>query len=222
MKKLFGKKVFKNKLNIPTMMKFVATKSILKNFSEIKNLASYIEEGVILLPETSFDSQIVGTNLEELTEYTSNYPVTIIGEKDSQVHILKKGKIISAQVKSSPFNNSLYKKTNQFYNISYNPKINVRALIRICSDAIKPYKGKEKADLLLIPSCGINWGEKIEELLEVHKESLKPDALIIHSGAYVELYPELGNQFIYSLKHKSFVGIKKEISQKHNYIIYAH
>ena len=202
-------------------MKSVATKSILKSFSEIKNFASYIEEGVILLPETSFDSQMLGNNLEELIEYTSDYPVTIIGEKDSQVDIIKKGKIISAQVKSNPFNNALYKKTNRLYNISYDSKIKVRALIRICSDAIKPYKGKEKADLLLIPSCGINWEEGIEALLKVHQKSLKSDALIIHSGAYVKLAPELGNQFIYSLKHKSFVGIKKEISQKHSYIIYA-
>ena len=63
-------------------MKFVATKSILKDFSEIKNFVSYIGEGLILLPETSFDPQIVGTNLEELIEYTSDYPVTIVGEKD--------------------------------------------------------------------------------------------------------------------------------------------
>ena len=149
--------------------------------------------------------------------------MTIIGEKAERIYIIGRGAVLPAQFADvfgdldSPEredSQDRYTRADQLNDVSYESKRKVLALCRICADVPTPYSGRGRADLLLIASGGIDWENRLDEILEAHERKLKPDALIVQCDH------SKGNKFIYSLRHKNKVGKKVMDKQRHGYIVY--
>ena len=203
-------------------MRVVAAGDTYWKFEGTKKLLSEIGKAILLFAEGSLDSKkddAQDWTIEDIAKYTKHLPMTIIGEKNGRVHIVKKGQIIKAQLDgaaclSDDENEKLrYLKADQLYNVSYTPKRKVLALSRICADADTPYEGAGKADLLLLPTAD-DLEDRLGSIIQSHKEHLKPNALIVQCVMHE------GGRFIYSLSKKRKVGktLRDHLGSK--YVVY--
>lgn len=199
-------------------MRVIAAGDLYWNFERTKRYLSELGEGIVLFAEGSLsedkhDQQ--DWTIEDIAQYTNSFPMTIIGERAGRIHIVKNGLITPAQFAGGPRHpDRQYLQADQLNNVSYEPGRKVLALSRICADAPTPYGGSGKADLLLIASGGIDWENTLDEVLEGHARSLKPNALIVQCDQH------RGNRFIYSLEDKRMVGKEITGEQGDKYIVH--
>jgi len=202
-------------------MRIIAAGDTYREFERTKKYLSELGEGIVLFAESSFDTEKgLDWSVEDLAQYARDFPMTIVGEKDERIHTLKKGIIAPAQITltqlcfPNPDQEAQCRRADMLNNVSYDPNKKVMALSRICASADIPYKGSGKADLLLIASGGIDWKERIEELIYAHKRTLKPNALIVQCDQHE------GDKFIYSLSDGKMVGTKMTGQQGDEYIVH--
>lgn len=174
---------------------------------EMPNLVDflrYIKSGIVLLGEGSFgrvDEPSSYLDDPKLIELTRSYKISVVGTKvagnlDSIVYVLKGGQIIEAQ---RSLDGTIDSRGDMLYNVSAGSS-EINALIRICADAGEEYAGTKKADLLLVPHASFlgqntrNIG--IPELIDIHRKSLKKNALIVTADQH------RGNEPIYGLDGK--------------------
>jgi len=203
-------------------MRVVAAGDTYCEFEETKKLLSKIGKGILLFAEGSLESKkddVRDWTIEDIAKYTKHLPMTIIGEKNGSVRIIRKGQIIKAQLDAAALLSDnedeklRYLNADKLYNVSYTPKRKVLALSRICVDADTPYEGAGKADLLLLPTA-----EDLENclgsIMRSHKEHLKPNALIVQCQMHN------GSRFIYSLSEKKKVGKTLHDHFGSKYVVY--
>ena len=198
-------------------MRVIAAGDTYKEFEKTKRYLSELKEGIVLFGELSFGPEKgMDWSLEDLAKYSKDFPMTLIGTKEERIHIVKKGVVVPAQF-GYPLSSEKklrYLRADRLHDVSYEPKRIVLALSRICADASDPYMGEGKADLLLISSCGTDWENRLDEILEGHQRKLNPDSLIVQCDLMTS------NNFIYSLKKKKMVGRKMKGEQGDEYVVY--
>jgi len=166
-----------------------------------------IGEGIVLFGENSFDSG-KGEDYENigwLADYSAGKNITLIGERNKRIIILRNGKIIPAQFSSNAGGGIDFEDYDKMHDVSYKRDRKVNALSRICADGNKRYFGNGKTDLLLISNGDNDWKDRIQELASIHKPYMNADGFIIMSNQH------LGDNFIYSLNRKKLVGEKKQV-----------
>ncbi len=209
--------VFLNRTRLPFFMRLIAAGDTYWEFEKIKNYISEIGEGIVLFSEGSFDEE-KGLNwtVNDLATYTQNLPMTLIGEKENRIHIVKNGVVSRAQLGFEvDQDHGRYNFVDYPRDVSYQQNRQVMALSRICADAIRPYERNGLADLLLVASGGADWQERLDELLDVHEKKLKPNALIVQCDH------GKGTKFIYSLAERKMVGETKIGAQGDDYIVHT-
>ena len=197
-------------------MRVIAAGDTYLKFERNKRYLLELGEGIILFAEGSFDSGgSLDWTLEDLAECTRDFPMTLIGEKDERIYIVKRGIITPAQFADTiSHTEQEYGEVDKLKDVSYEDGRRVLALSRVCAYAPQPYEGNGKADLLLIASAGIDWEDRLDEVLEVHERSLKPNALIMQCDHHQ------GNRFIYSLRDRRMVGDEVIGEQGDRYIVH--
>ena len=200
-------------------MRLIAGGDTYSKFEKTKEYLSELGEGIVLFAEGSFRSDDRDWTLDQLAEYTRDLPMTIIGEKNARIHIVKEGIITPAQFYSEwgipQSSESPYREADHLHDVSYKPGRPIMALSRICADAPTSHEGEGKADLLLIATCALDWEEEgIDVILEAHERNLKPDAFIVQSDYHQP------NKFIYSVKDKKMVGEEVTHKQGDTYIVH--
>jgi hypothetical protein len=196
-------------------MKIVAAGNTYSDFENTLKYLFEIKEGIILFSEGSFDpAEGLNWTLNDLAKHTKDLPMTLVGEKENQIRIVKNGLSFRAQLNSLMEEEFWCKRTDILYDVSYKSEKKILAFSRICADGITPYSGKDLADLLLISSGGMDWKEDINSLLKSHKDSLEPNSLIVQSDIH------MGNEFIYSMEKERFVGKEKVNFLGDKYLVY--
>ncbi len=201
----------------PPPLKIVAAGYPYCQFEKTLNYLQQIGEGVVLFGEDSFaQDRDNDWTIEQFAQQTKDMPMTIVGEKDGRIYIVNSGTITPAQrdYSSTEEEWEQYSTLDKRYDVSYDTHRKLRAITRICADGSRPYQGKGRADLLLIATAGIDWEERLDELVEAHEKALTKNALIVKSGTHHE------QRFIFSLKERAMVGERKEVGQKDWYMVY--
>lgn len=191
-------------------MKSAATRSPLGE-SALEKVRNEFCEGVIVLPEGSFDglSDRVYTgrkhwSLELIQDITRELAITVIGQRKNDSLIVKNGNILSAQRKGIE-NCMLRVERDTPYDVSPISSSTVYAICRVCAFGSVPYTGSQKPRLLCISSGGIDWSDEddaggIPALLKAHRNHLIDDAYIVQADHH------RGRKFIYSVADKKIVS----------------
>ncbi len=198
-------------------MRLVAAGDLYWSFERTQRYLSELREGIVLFAEGSLSSEKHDRQdwtIADIARHTRDFPMTIIGERNNRIHIIKNGLVTRAQLTGEEYLDEQYREADQLHDVSYIPGREVLALSRICADAPTPYEGSGRADVLLIASGGVDWERRLEEVIEAHARSLKPNALIVQCDHHT------GNRFIYSLRARRKVGKEITGEQGDKYIVH--
>jgi hypothetical protein len=195
-------------------MRIIAAQDTFIDLGETRAYLRELKEGIILFGENSFNPNDKRWRIQDISDMTKELPMTLIGTIDDEtVAIVQQGKISLRHPVHFCGDHFQSQGNEPLSDVSYDPTRKVYAIVRICAAAPVPYKMSGKADLLLIPTGGIAWEDRLDEILESHNSSLKKNGCIVQAEHHG------GSLFIYSLKEKEMVGTRiKTENDKYEYI----
>ncbi len=178
---------------------------------------------IIVLPEQGFDkrSEDQDWSLEDLAKHTAQSPITIVSTREDKTYVVRNGTIIPGQSGSHPARDEDYE---FFYThdkpvpVTLGNQNPVTALVRICDDALLPYRGTDRADLLIVPAQGVDlYGledgiSRFRSIVNEHKASLHPNGHI--------LIADWSDQIIYSMGQKKTVGKRVRLNKRDFFKVY--
>ena len=197
------------------IMRIVAAGDTFLEFPPTKQLITDIGEGAVLFSEGSLGGK--HWNVHQLTELTRGKMMTIVGERDGRIWLLRNGEHRRIQISLSDLHDrDDFDAFDELVDIGYRLHEHCMALPRICADGDIPYEGEGQADVLLIASGGCDWRANIEQLLDVHTHALTDEALIVQCDH------SRGPKFIYSVAENAFVGeeMQSSLGKSDTYIAY--
>ncbi|NIA02174.1 MAG: hypothetical protein GWP15_02215 [Nitrospirae bacterium] len=213
-------------------MRVIATQDTYLDFEKTQQDLTEMDEGIVLLAQNSLSSDKNWT-IQDLAKLTESLAMTIIGTRinfethgdNETIYILKNGTATPAQQIFSQREREEEKTTHyaadDLRNVSYQARRQIMALTRVSLTARNediPHEGEGMADLLLVPDTHDRIRETndcinlaAQEILSIHGDSLKEDALIVRSD---------DKPFIYSVKDGRRVGEKKSTTQGTKYVVH--